>query len=120
MRRLGSYESAGKRYRGTIRKGNVHLRNALVQAALCASRAKGTYLSDKYHRLRSRLGAKRAQIAIAHKILVSAYHIIKTGRRYVELGSTFLDELDKNRVVSNLRKRIERLGYEVQLNEKAA
>jgi transposase len=34
----------------------------------------GSYLKDKHHRLKARRGALRAALAIAHKILISAYH----------------------------------------------
>src|SRR3712207_7034654 len=56
------FRSAGKRYSGKARKGNVHLRAMLVQSALAAARQKGTYLQRKYHRLRARLGPKRAAL----------------------------------------------------------
>jgi transposase len=69
-----SYESAGKQKSGRARKGNVHLRAILVGAAISASRTKGSYLKDKFHRLKARRGALRTALAIAHKILVAAYH----------------------------------------------
>ena len=48
----GSYESAGKQKSGRARKGNVHLRTILVGAAISAARTKGSYLRDKFHRLK--------------------------------------------------------------------
>ena len=45
-----------------------------MEAANSASQAKGTYLRDKFYRLKARRGYKRAAVAIAHKILVSIYH----------------------------------------------
>ena len=56
----GNHESAGKQKGGRARKGNVHLRTTLVGAATSASRTKGSYLKDKYHRLKARRGALRA------------------------------------------------------------
>ena len=61
------------------RKGNVHLTTALVQAAVCASRKKGSHLKEKYRRLKARRGPMRAALAIAHKILVAAYHMLQNG-----------------------------------------
>src|SRR3984893_1860674 len=58
----GSYESAGKQKSGRARKGNVHLRTILVGAAISASRTKGSYLRDKFHRLKARRGALRAAL----------------------------------------------------------
>ena len=97
----GNNESAGKQKMAPARKGNVHLRTALVEAAMAASRKKGSYLKDKFHRLRARRGTKRAAIAIAHKILIAVYHMLSTGTGYAELGETYLDGLEKRRVTRN-------------------
>jgi transposase len=116
----GNNESAGKHKGAAARRGNVHLRTALVEAALAASRKKGSYLREKFHRLRARRGAKRAAMAIGHKILIAAYHMLATRRPYKDLGGTYLDGLEKRRTTRNLVRRLERLGYEVTLGEKAA
>ena len=71
----GNHESAGKQKSGRARKGNVHLRTILAGAATSAGRTKGSYLKGRYHRLKARRGAMRAALAIAHKILVVAYHM---------------------------------------------
>ena len=114
----GNNESAGKQGPVRTRRGNVHLKTALVEAARSASRAKGTYLRDKYHRLKARRGANRAAMAIAHKILKAAYHLVKTpGVTYKELGESYLDECDKRRVTTNLVRRLQRLGYRVALEQ---
>jgi len=116
----GNNESAGKRKATSARKGNVHLRTALVEAAVAASRKKGSYLRDKFHRLRARRGPKRAAMAIGHKILVAAYHMLSTGTSYKDLGASYLDGLDTRRVTRNLVRRLERLGYGVTLQPKTA
>src|SRR6516164_10592087 len=72
----GNNESAGKRKSSRIPKGNMYLKTALVEAANAAARAKGTYLRDKFYRLKARRGYKRAAVAIAHKILLSIYHML--------------------------------------------
>jgi len=59
----GNNESAGKRKSSRIPKGNVYLKTALVEAAHAAARTKGTYLRDKFHRLKARRGYKRAAVA---------------------------------------------------------
>jgi transposase len=87
----------------------------LVQAAWAASHTKNTYLSSKYRKLASRIGKKKALIAIAHIILVSIYHMIKKKEPYKDLGSDYLDNLNKARTIKNLKKRIESLGYGVVL-----
>ena len=72
----GNNESAGKRKSSRIPSGNVYLKSGLVEAANAAARAKGTYLRDKFFRLKARRGYKRAVVAIAHKILVAIYHML--------------------------------------------
>ena len=89
--------------------GNArHIRNV-------PSRAKGSYLKDKFHRLKARRGAMRAALAIAHKILVSAYHMLAKGLPYRDLGEAYLDQIGQTRTVANLKRRLERLGYRVIL-----
>ena len=82
----GNNESAGKRKSCRIPKGNVYLKTALVEAANSAARAKDTYLRDKFFRLKARRGYKRAAVAIAHKILVSIYHMLSQNVSYHDLG----------------------------------
>jgi transposase len=69
-------ESAGKQRSGKTRLGNQALRTGLTQLAHAAARTKGTYLSALYHRLAARRGKKRAIIAVAHSIVVSAFHML--------------------------------------------
>jgi transposase len=118
----GNNESAGKRKSSRIPKGNVYLKTALVEAAHAAARTKGTYLRDKFYRLKARRGYKRAVVAIGHKILVSIYHMISQNVSYNDLGDLYLDKLNKNHLTRNLVHRLERLGYSVTLSlqQKAA
>ena len=116
----GNHESAGKRKSGATHRGNVHLKTALVTAAVCGSRQKGSYYKDKYHRLRARRGRLRATMAIAHKILIAAYHMLAGGVPYRELGEAFLDQQARQRTVRHLLHRLNHLGYEVMLQPRAA
>jgi transposase len=111
----GNNESAGKRKSSRIPKGNVYLKTALVEAANCAAKAKGTYLRDKFYRLKARRGYKRAAVAIAHKILVAIYHVLSQQVSYNDLGDLYLDKLNKNHLTRNLVHRLQRLGYQVTL-----
>ena len=113
-------ESAGKRKGHGTREGDPHLKAALVTAAVSAARAKGTYLRDKFHRLRARLGAKKAAVAVAHKILVAVFHILERAVPFADLGADYLDRLDKHRTAKRLVRRLGALGYEVMLRPKAA
>jgi transposase len=85
-------ESAGKHGYERTGKGNPYLRTLLVEAAWAAARTRKTYLAAQYHRLAARRGAKRAAVAVGHTILVIAYHILKTGTAYQDLGANYFDE----------------------------
>jgi len=111
----GTNESAGKRKSSRVPKGNVYLKTGLVEAANAASRARGTYLRDKFYRLKARRGYKRATVAVAHKILVAIYHMVSQQVSYNDLGDLYLDKLNKNHLTGNLVHRLERLGYVVTL-----
>jgi transposase len=116
----GNNESGGKRKSSRIPKGNVYLKTTLVEAANAAAKAKGTYLRDKFYRLKARRGYKRAAVAVAHKILVAIYHMFSHRVCYNELGDLYLDKLNKHQLTRNLVHRLERLGYIVTLDQKAA
>src|SRR5437588_1872228 len=116
----GNNESAGKRKSSRIPKGNVYLKTALVEAANAAARARGTYLRDKFFRLKARRGYKRAAVAVAHKILVAIYYMLSHRVCYNELGDAYLDKRNKHQLTRNLIHRLERLGYSVTLQQKAA
>jgi len=115
----GNRESAGKKKRESTRKGNVHLVTALVQAGVCAGRKKGTYLRAKYWKLVPRIGKQRAAMAIAHKILIAAYHMLKDGLDYVDLGDAYLDKRAAKATSRSLVKRLEGMGYKVTLDKAA-
>jgi transposase len=116
----GNHESAGKARSGRTRKGNLYLKSALFLAATTAARTKGSYLKDKYHRLKARRGANRAGMAIAHKILMTAYHMLTNGTDYVELGDAYLDKLAEKRITRGLVRRLTNLGYKVTLEQQVA
>jgi transposase len=111
----GNNESAGKRRSGKTPPGNPALRKALVQAAHAAKRKKDGYLAAQYHRLAARRGKKRAIVAVAHSILVIAYHILSRREPYRELGGNHFDERKRESVVNRLVHRLEKLGYQVAL-----
>jgi transposase len=115
----GNNESGGKRRSGRTRQGNKPLGAALNQAAHGAARTKDTYLSAQYHRLARRIGKKKAIVAVAHSILVIAYHLIQRKEPYRELGGDYFDKRRPEATARNLVKRLHRLGYEVSLQPAA-
>ena len=91
-----------------------------MTAAVGASRRKGSYYTDKYHRLKARRGYLRAAVAIAHKILVAAYHMLASGAPFRDPGEAFLDQQARRRTTTNLVRRLNTLGYDVMLQPRAA
>ena len=108
-------ESAGKRKSTRIRDGNKYLRSALIQAAWAAVRKSESSLASFYRGVAQRRGKKKAIVAVAHKILVIVYTLLKTGQLYQERGTAALDDGQKERLVARMQHRIEKLGYKVAL-----
>lgn len=117
----GNNESAGKHFSGKARKGSKWLRTALVESAQAAARTKGTYLAAQYARIKGRHGHNKAIFAVAHSILVIAYHLLLRREPYNELGGDyFIERQQKGAYERRLIKQLERMGYDVALNVKAA
>jgi transposase len=113
----GNNESAGRQFSGRTRKGNRWLRGALGEAAAAAGKSKNTYLSARYRRIAARRGAKRAQVAVGHDILVAAWHILDRNVDYRDLGADYFDRhvADRQRKITRLAQQLQALGYRVTL-----
>jgi transposase len=85
----GRHESAGKRRQAGAPHGNRWLGRVLIEAARAAARTKDTYLSAQYRRLAARRGPNKASVAVAHSMVVSAWHMLSTGEVYRELGADY-------------------------------
>ena len=109
----GKNESAGRNQSSRTSPGKRFLKVSLVQAAHAASCAKNTYLSTLFRRIAARRGRKRAAIAVARSILVIAYHMLRDGTEYRDLGSNYFDMRDEQQVQRRLVKRLEQLGLKV-------
>ncbi len=116
----GHHESAGRRRSGRTRKGSPWLRARLVQAAHAAARTRWTYLAAQYRRLAPRRGRAKAAVAVAHTILVIAYHLLTEGTVYRDLGGNYFDERDRQAVARRLIHRLHGLGHGVTLAPQAA
>jgi len=116
----GRNESAGRNLSAKTVKGNRHLKSMLVQAAHTVARSKDNYLAAQFRRLAARRGKKRAAVAVARSILVIAYHLLRNGTRYVDLGFDYFDKLDQDKVKQRLLTRLSHLGYKVSLEPVSA
>jgi len=107
--------SAGKRLSTKTGKGNRWLKQALIEAAHGAARSKNTYLGAYYQRLKKRLGSKKAIVALAHRILIIIYHLLKEQQSYRELGPGHADEQALESSKRWAIRRLEQLGFAVTL-----
>ena len=115
-----SDESAGKRRSTRVRKGAPWLKTTLVSAAWAAVRVKESYLQAQFHRLRARRGAKKAILAVASSMLTAAYHMLKNGVEYQDLGASHFTRRDREKIILRLVRRINDLGCQVQVVPQAA
>ena len=109
----GNNETAGKRKNG---KSSVHkhpFKTILIEVAWAAVKKKGSYYKDKYYRLKSRRGAKKAIVAIAHRISKAIFHIIKQGVSFQDLGDNYLAGKNTRVKINNLKRQAKQLGYEL-------
>jgi transposase len=114
----GNHESAGKRLSHAKRKGNRAMGRALVQAAWAARRTK-TSLGAQFHRLARTRGAKRAAVAVGHRLLIVAYHVLQNRTAYQELGYRYLEERNADARQRWLVSQLEAYGLDVELRSKA-
>lgn len=116
----GQDESAGKQRSQACKKGNKYLQRVLAQSAWAVSRCKQGYLRAFFYRVKARRGWAKAIIAVAHKILVIAFTMLRDNKPYRELGDNYFDPLHPVRTTKRLVERLEALGMEVQLTPRQA
>lgn len=116
----GMYESAGKRSPAGRRRGNKWLTAMLVEAAGSVGRMQGkNYLSVQHSRISARRGMRRAQIAVAHSMLVSAYYMLKRDQPYNDLGPEWLTKRNEEARTRRLVNQLEKLGHTVHIDPAA-
>jgi len=115
----GNNESAGKRKSSKTRNGNKYLKSALIEAAHSVRGSKN-YLGALYRRMAARKGRKRAAIVVAHAILRISYYLLTRKEMYVDLGEDYFDKQRKQSIVKHSLRRLESLGYTVDIKEQIA
>ena len=107
-------ESAGKQSPAGKRRGDKWLTAMLVEAAGSVGRMHGkNYLSAQHARLTKRRGMRRAQVAVAHSILVAAYHMLIRDQPYHDLGPDWHQRRNEEAHTRRLVKQLEHLGHTV-------
>jgi transposase len=116
----GNRESGGKRKSGKPTAGNRWVKAVLGEVAWSVSRTRDNYLVAQYQRMARRKGRLKAIGATMHTVLVIAYHVLREGMPYRELGAAYFDRLDTARLERHHVNRLRALGYEVALTPIAA
>jgi transposase len=115
-----AHESAGKRRPAGTRKSGRWLREALIEAARAAARTKGTYLAARYQHIARRRGPNKAAVAIAHAMVIAAWHMLSSGEVYNDLGGDYYEKRrDPAKRVKTLVAQLEQAGYTVTLQPAA-
>lgn len=86
--------------------------NAFRLAAQSLSRSQSA-LGAFYRRLRSRLGAPKANTAAAHKLARIFYRLWSLGEAYVDSGVDYYEQKYRERVVQKLQKTAKSFGFEL-------
>jgi hypothetical protein len=103
-----------------MRKSGTWIKTTLVTAAWAAVRVKTSYLHAQFLRIKARRGAKKAILAVAASMLTAAFHMLRDGVEYADLGADYLDRQDRSKTIRRLLKRLQDLGCDVPMELHAA
>jgi transposase len=95
-----------KASRKVVNRASQALRLA-AQSLKHSKTALGAFL----RRMRARAGAPKAITATAHKLARIVYRMLKFGQEYVDIGEQYYEQRYQQRVIKNLHKRAQSLGY---------
>lgn len=115
----GNNQSGGKRFSGKSRVRKNRLKTIMIEIAWPAIKKKGSYYRAKYYSLRTRLGPKKAIVAVAHRILKAIYHVIKHDTPFKDLGEAYLLEKNKDAKIRYLTNQAALLGFNLVPTHKA-
>jgi transposase len=114
----GLNETGGKKRPARTRRQRW-LKAKMTQCAWAAVKKRDSYLCARYHRIKSRRGKQKAILAVAGTMLRAIYHMIQNDVDYQDLGADFFDRHDEQRAARRLQRRLEKLGYTVELRKAA-
>lgn len=106
----------GQKKSSKIGNGNKWLKSLLVECAWTAVRKKDHYLRSKYYKLVTRMGKKKALIVVAHKMLKSCYYVLEKKESYKDLGASYLEKDNKDKLLKHYTKKISAMGFNVQID----
>jgi transposase len=116
----GDNESAGKRRHAATRKGNQHLKTAMIESAWTTARTRSRP-GARFRRLARRFGRgneKKAAAAVGHTLICIAWAVMDRDQDYTEAGEDYYEQRDqRNRehLIRHHQQALARLGYQVTL-----
>lgn len=116
----GNHRSAGKSKGSRIKKANKFLLAALVEAGWGAARTRDSAFEKAFHRWRVRLGPKKANIAVAHRLLRVIHAVLSRDEPYREPDPAVLHELERHKKVRHHIKRLRELGADESIIQQLA
>jgi transposase len=116
----GDNESAGNRKKAPTRKGDQHLRTAMIESAWTTARTR-TRPGARFRRLARRFGRgneKKAAVAVAHTLICIAWAVMTSDQDYADAGEDYDDQRDqrnRDHLIRHHQQALARLGYQVTL-----
>jgi transposase len=114
----GLNETGGKK-RPARTKQQRWLKAKMTQCAWAAVKKRDSYLCSRYNRIRARRGKQKALLAVAATMLRAIYHMIANDVDYHDLGPDHFERKDHELAAQRLKRRLEKLGYQVHLQKAA-
>ena len=111
----GNHKSANKQKKQRITQGNNYLKTILCEVAWVIASHKNLYLSSWYWRLKQHTDSKRAIVALARKLLVIIYTMLKTEQLYNEQRFLERKKASEQRKIKRMVYELSQLGYAVSL-----
>jgi transposase len=108
--------SGGKVLRSRTLASHNRAGQAFRQAAMAVSRSASAF-GAYYRRKRSQGGPLFAQVATAHKIARTVYHLLKYRVSYEDMGAKEFEAKQSERDIAYLRKKAAKLGFTLSPRE---
>jgi transposase len=105
-------ESAGKRKSGKTSHENKTLKSTLAQCAQSAKKNKTSFFSAQYQRLVVQRGKNRANLAVAHSLLIAIYYLLQ-GAQFHGLGADYYTQFNREKKINSHIKQLEKLGVSI-------
>ena len=109
----GTKISGGKVLSSRTRRSDNRVAALLRTGAVTVGRTDSA-LGAFQRRLSARVGKAKAITTTARKLAVLVYHLLKYGKAYEDPGAAYYEERHRARVVRNLARRAEALGFRVE------